>query len=223
MDNEEIMRIMRPLSKKYNLMVKNLNEHKLWSYKTNTIDWVGRELMPRSIGRYLICYNVLGNELIIFDQMSISGSKLDVYNVDDLVKQIDVILEMNEHTNGFILRHDIESILVPNGKFVCWKKCYIKNANFIRKSVMVKLEVPEGAKRYQELGEFKFRVSEAKVLGLYNTDGKKINKQEAYSPYDNNFKYRVGHIVKPDKWDNKKVSCSHGIHAFMRFDDAWQY
>ena len=119
--------------------------------------------------------------------------------------------------------------------------------------VIVKLEIPEDAKRSSALGR-KCRCDRAKVLGIYDIKqyvepvgmlengvidtiirrhiGDKLSDEAvAYSKYTfvpgvdaAMFPYKVGQWVYPDKWDDNRFDeCSHGIHFFISAQEAVDY
>ena len=119
--------------------------------------------------------------------------------------------------------------------------------------VIVKLEIPEGAKRSSALGR-KCRCDRAKVLGIYDIKqilepvgvledgvvdtiirkhiGDELNDETvAYSKFafvpersEDPFPYKVGQWVYPDKWDDNRFDeCSHGIHFFISAQEAVDY
>ena len=106
------------------------------------------------------------------------------------------------------------------GSFIGWKKCY----NGIQPSVIVKLEIPANARRCSAINSgvnIKCRCSQAKVLEIQNIDGTIADVKEVYSWYDKNFVYRVNEYIYPDWFDGNFWSdCSHGIHFFMKRDEA---
>lgn len=134
----------------------------------------------------------------------------------DNIKEFDL-----EYTSG---------IVPPPKSIYLYKKCWYKaKGNHSVKPVIVKLEVPETAKRvYCE--NYKMRVSEAKVVELYDMDGKVIKRPKCpldysvYSGWDNYFKYRIGETVVPENdFDEKSGHCGSGIHGFIDFNDAVNY
>jgi len=100
------------------------------------------------------------------------------------------------------------------GDFIGWKKCL--------NGSIVKLLIPANAKRSSATTR-KCRASKAKILAIFDKDGKKI--KETTSIYDNTFIYKVGKIVKPtekfekDRW----VECGAGIHFFITRIEAELY
>lgn len=119
--------------------------------------------------------------------------------------------------------------------------------------VIVKLEIPEDAKRSSALGR-KCRCDRAKVLGIYDIKqflepvgvrkdgsvdtiirkhiGDKLSDETvAYSNFvlmpgsgREPFPYKVGQWVEPDKWDDDRFNeCSHGIHFFINAQEAVDY
>ena len=97
--------------------------------------------------------------------------------------------------------------ILPDGDIIGWKKC---NDN-----VIVKLLIPAKAKRSHAFGR-KCRAEYAEVLKLCKT-----RKKEATSTYSRSFKYKVGEIVRPDKWDDDFTNeCSGGIHFYITKEEA---
>lgn len=113
--------------------------------------------------------------------------------------------------------------------------------------VIVKLEIPEDAKRSSALGR-KCRCDRAKVLGIYEINqylspvgvrengvldtilrkhiGDKLSDETvAYSKFAvDQFPYKVGQWVEPDEWDDNRFDeCSHGIHFFINAQEAVDY
>ena len=119
--------------------------------------------------------------------------------------------------------------------------------------VIVKLEIPEDAKRSSALGR-KCRCDKARVLGIYDIvqffdpvgvrkDGvidtitrkhigdKLSDETVAYSKFafvpgriSDPFPYKVGQWVYPDEWDDNRFDeCSHGIHFFVNAQEAIDY
>ena len=101
------------------------------------------------------------------------------------------------------------------GAFVGFKRC--------SNNLIVKLLITEDAKRSSATTR-KCRCSEAKVLEILTTKGKKAVKRKAVSIKDENFVYEVGKTVFvknfcEDRWEE----CAAGIHFFLTFDEAVKY
>ena len=96
----------------------------------------------------------------------------------------------------------------PEGAFIAWKKC--------RNNVIVKLSIPEDAKRSHSTGR-KCRASKVIVLEVIGAVfGESITKD--------GFEYRVGCVVVPDSFDdNRWDECSNGIHFFLTKIEAEAY
>jgi len=102
--------------------------------------------------------------------------------------------------------------ILPEGEIILWKK--------LSDDKIAKLLVPSEAKRSNATGR-KCRVEYAKVLEIWDED-KQV--EEGKSQYDDEFIYRVGEIVKPDKWDDDRWNeCSNGIHGFITRYEAENY
>ena len=103
---------------------------------------------------------------------------------------------------------EAQTIIVPEGDLIGWKKC--------KDDVIVKLLIPEKAKRSNSSGR-KCRAEYVKVLEIFN--GK-----VGISQQDEKTEYKVGKIVKCNKWDkNRWNECSGGIHFFITRIEAENY
>ena len=109
------------------------------------------------------------------------------------------------------------------GEFIGYKKCYIKD---ILEYCIVKLLIPEDAKRLTALNSHKCRCSKAKVIGIYTTDGKDISGK-GYIPTNAFYTdgpttyYGLNDTVYPDDYcPYPGDECSNGIHFFMNFLEA---
>ena len=99
------------------------------------------------------------------------------------------------------------------GSFIGWKKA--------RKKSIVKLRITAKAKRSSATTR-KCRASEAKVLAIFDREGKKI--EVTTSNYDDAFEYKVGEIVSVEHFDeNRWEECASGIHFFITRKEAEQY
>ena len=126
----------------------------------------------------------------------------------------------------------IPMVCPEEGEFIAWKKCYctvkstMTHSVYNLKTCIVKLKIPANAIRSSSFGR-KCRASEAIVLAIQDIHGKDLGAGiEAFSEYDQNFKYRVGETVKPrlapfdrDRWRE----CSAGIHFFINRQEAVRY
>ena len=107
----------------------------------------------------------------------------------------------------------IPMVCPKEGSFVGWKK--VKNK-------LVKLEIPEDAKRSSATTN-KCRCSKAKVLEITNLDGSNPIDEVTNFNYSTTT-YRVGEMVYPDSFDDDRWNeCSNGIHFFMDKQDAIYY
>ena len=145
-------------------------------------------------GTYLSGANLRGANL---RGTYLSGADLrgaDLRGIKDADKMQDILIS---HTS-----------ICLEGAIIGWKKC--------RDNVIVKLEIPAEAKRSNSTGR-KCRAEYAKVLEVIGAD-------VGVSQHDCNTEYRVGEIVKPDKWDdNRWNECSNGIHFFITRLEAENY
>lgn len=103
------------------------------------------------------------------------------------------------------------------GSFIGWK-CAIDESNHY---ALIKLEIPEDAKRTSGLDNKKCRCNKAKVLEIRNFTGE---LKEAHSIYDSTFVYKVGEEVSVKDFCNDRMRiCAPGIHFFMERADALDY
>ena len=82
-------------------------------------------------------------------------------------------------------------------------------------SGVVKLRIPPNAKRTASLIGRKCRAEFAEVLEA---------PVGAKSNHDRTTVYKVGEVVKPDKYDDDiRIECTHGIHFFLTREEAEDY
>ena len=111
-----------------------------------------------------------------------------------------------------------------DGSFIAWKKAHIDVPNESHMRCIVKLEIPEDAKR-SSATKTKCRCDKAKVLELQWEDGTVIDPVNiACSQHDQDFEYKVGEIVSVSDFDeNRWNECSTGIHFFINRQEAVEY
>jgi hypothetical protein len=98
--------------------------------------------------------------------------------------------------------------ILPDGDLIGWKKCM--------QGVIVKLRIPEAAKRSHAFGR-KCRAEYADVVEVIGAD-------VGISKHDSSTEYRVGQRVIPDRFDeNWAEECSSGIHFFITRLEAEAY
>ena len=98
--------------------------------------------------------------------------------------------------------------ILPEGDLIGWKKCM--------QDVIVKLRIPEAAKRSHAFGR-KCRAEYADVVEVIGAD-------VGISKHDGSTEYRVGQRVIPDRFDeNWAEECSSGIHFFITRLEAEAY
>ena len=109
---------------------------------------------------------------------------------------------------------DIPMACPEAGSFIGWKRA---------DGYIVKLEIPEDAKRSSGTGE-KCRCSKARVLSIENKDGTPSGVSEVRSDFDTVFIYKVGETVIVDDFDDNRFNeCAPGIHFFMNRNSAVVY
>ena len=100
------------------------------------------------------------------------------------------------------------TITPTSGQFIGWKSC--------QNGVLVKLMVGKNAKRSNATGR-KCRAEYVKVLEV-------IGAEFGTSKHDRHTEYRVGKIVRCDKWNEDRwVECGGGIHFFLTRIEAENY
>ena len=98
--------------------------------------------------------------------------------------------------------------IIPDGDIIGWKKC--------RNNVIVKLRIPEDAKRTNAFGR-KCRAEYVDVIDVIGSD-------VAISNHDGKTEYRIGERVMPDRFDESwQNECSSGIHFFITREEAEAY
>ena len=116
----------------------------------------------------------------------------------------------------------IEDCLIPmacpsDGAFIGWKK-----ARHCGEAVLVKLLIPEDAKRSSAAGR-KCRCDKAKVIEILTLKGN-IEVESAVSNYDSSFIYKKGEVVcEPNFCENRFKECATGIHFFIDRKEAEKY
>ena len=95
--------------------------------------------------------------------------------------------------------------ILPEGDLIGWKKC--------RGGVIVKLRIPEDAKRSHAFGR-KCRAEFADVLEV-------IGAEFGVSQHDGKTEYRVAQRVTPDQFnDDWQQECAGGIHFYITREEA---
>ena len=121
----------------------------------------------------------------------LSGADLSRANLKDL-KNADLVLAR-------------QAILPADGPIWGWKKC--------KNGVLVKLVVGDKAKRSHATGR-KCRAEHVKVLEV-------LGGEVGISLHDGKTEYRVGQIVRCDKWNEDRwTECGGGIHFYLTRAEA---
>ena len=95
--------------------------------------------------------------------------------------------------------------ITPESQFIGWKKC--------KGDVLVKLMVGKNARRSNATGR-KCRAEYVKVLEV-------IGAEVGISQHDGVTEYRVGKIVRCDKWEEDRwIECGGGIHFYITRSEA---
>ena len=118
-----------------------------------------------------------------------------------------------------------QTVIVPEGQIIGWKKVRAVQGGFNIREAIVKLLIPGDAKRCNATGR-KCRASKAFVLEITTLDNKPFEETDiAFCSYNEpTFEYKVGEMVYPDSFDeNRWDECSHGIHFFITRQEAVDY
>lgn len=107
------------------------------------------------------------------------------------------------------------------GDIIGWKVCH---GQVYSTPCLVKLHIPDGAKRTSGFGSRKCRCERALVLDILYIDGTPAKETTVFSHYDKTFSYTKGKWVHSDYYDNdRRFVCSSGIHFFMERQEAINY
>ena len=98
--------------------------------------------------------------------------------------------------------------ILPEGALIGWKKC--------REDVLVKLRIPEDAKRSHAFGR-KCRAEYADVLEV-------IGAEVGVSQHNGKTEYRAGERVTCNVWsDDWQQECAGGIHFYITLEEAEEH
>ena len=122
-------------------------------------------------------------------------------------------------SGAYLIRANFKNVknlhysILPEGDIIGYKK--------LSGGKICKLLITKEAKRVSTPVGRKCRAKYAKVLEIQ--DGRKRPKT-GRSQHDSKFIYKVGEIVKPDKYDDDfRVECSEGIHFFITLKEAKEW
>lgn len=108
---------------------------------------------------------------------------------------------------------ECSSCCPTNGEYTAWKFAFFFDGND-RRVAIIKLTIPENAKRVNPLGSEKCRASMARVESIKDEFDRDVLK--AFSWYNPKFEYVVGQtLVIKDYDDDCTTKCSSGIHHYM--------
>lgn len=118
-----------------------------------------------------------------------------------------------------VIMPDLPIICPKVGSFIGYKKIWYSEEYGYKREFIVKLEIPEDAKRSSATTS-KCRCSKAKVLEIKDLkSGRTINKITNINK--KTCIYTVGEYVYPDSFDECRWNeCSNGIHFFMTEEEA---
>lgn len=115
-----------------------------------------------------------------------------------------------------------------NGSFIGWKKGRVINKDGKERVCIIKLEIPETAKRSSATSR-KCRADKVKVLEIQYLNGRKYPADTVAFPFCaspvTNTQYVVGKVTKcaekfeTDRWRE----CASGIHFFITYEEALNY
>lgn len=103
--------------------------------------------------------------------------------------------------------------IVAAGEIEVWKRV---------QRHLIKLQVPAEARRVGGLTGRKCRCEFALVVSIDDPEGNPI--ESVVGGYDPEFIYRVGDIVRPNRYeDDPRLECAPGIHFFITKSEALSY
>lgn len=181
---------------------------------------------------------------ILYDLYKFNNSAIDkiiINNVLYLGNEADKLFENSEvefEQHGY---SNLHSIVPKEGSFIGYKKV----RDIDREDVIVKLLIPEDAKRSSGSTR-KCRASKVKVLDMYYMDDKNKKCKEAYNAFyricedcgndcmkcelteTQIFKlgtmYKIGEIIEANGFDENRWNvCTQGIHFFLTEEEAINY
>jgi uncharacterized protein YjbI with pentapeptide repeats len=115
-----------------------------------------------------------------------------------------------------------------NGSFIGWKKGRVINKDGKERDCIIKLEIPETAKRSSATSR-KCRADKVKVLEIQYLNGRKYPADTVAFPLfkspATDTQYVVGKITKcSEKFEtNRWKECASGIHFFITYEEALKY
>lgn len=117
--------------------------------------------------------------------------------------------------------NDYPLVCPEQGAFVGYKVGLTLNEYLSLTPCVIKLSIPEDAKRSSAYGN-KCRCNKAKVVDIWTFGGQKV--KSAVSQYDHSFVYTKNKEVSvPDFDENRWLECAPGIHFFMSEKEALNY
>lgn len=180
-------------------------------------DLTGADLRGANLERAnLICANLIGADLrganlrdAVLTGAVLTGADLTGANL----RYADL---RNVSIEPDVLDAVLPTVCPKNGAFIGWKMVINRNGG----PLIAKLMIPENARRTSSSSD-KCRCDHAVCLELQNIDGTISEETWAESWWDNEFVYAVGEGVYVDDFDeDRRTSCTHGIHFFMNRDEA---
>lgn len=105
----------------------------------------------------------------------------------------------------------------------CYRAVKRIPVNYDPTIVIVKLEIPEEARRGSGAFSRKCRCDKAKVIGMELMNGEPYDGV-AVSFYDSDFEYKLGEkVIEPGFNSCRWFTCAPGIHFFMTKEEAMNY
>ena len=99
----------------------------------------------------------------------------------------------------------------------------------VKGGLILKLLIPLDVARTGVLASNKCRAERAMVVGVYREDGVALTAGElGFTPlishHDYKFTYKIGEYAIANGYNpDPRVVCTHGIHFFLKFEDAVKY
>jgi hypothetical protein len=164
--------------------------------------------------------NLIGANL---SYANLTGANLFLANLRgaDLTGAILTGAHLDEARLDGVVRLRYPMACPSEGSFIGWKKAFDNAPNSIE-DVLVKLEIPEDAKR-SSATTYKCRANKAKVLDIVSIVGD-VHYESACSFHDFSFIYHIGETVEVPEFDENRFNeCSTGIHFFIDREEAIRY
>lgn len=113
-----------------------------------------------------------------------------------------------------------QQVVAGEGMLIGYKQVYSS-----RGTKILKLVIPESARRVNAIGSRKCRADKAKVIAVFHLDGTPCNDLTVFnSQHDSKFIYEIGkEVTDPNFEPSDRMECAAGIHFFITFEEAKEH